>query len=153
LRRDCAEPVKSSKPVRGFQRVSGGRLGRKPPTVLSFYGHASSEDTRVLVILANSLFHSLTAEVCPSSSKYVTMRCSLSRTLTAVQQFRERLQPFVACWGRGIVVHSWWAWEGSWWSHSHPPCYVTSQRERGGLRKLAPYLHRIPLIFPSPSPK
>jgi len=48
-----------------------------PSLILSFDGHVTSEDTRVLVALANSLFHSLTADVCPWSSKFVTMRCSL----------------------------------------------------------------------------
>jgi len=59
--------------------------GRIPLLILSFYGYTSSEDTRVLVFLASSLFHSLTADACPWVSKSVTMRCSLPGTLAAVQ--------------------------------------------------------------------
>jgi len=55
--------------------------GRRPLLVLLFYGHASSEHTRGLVILATSLFHGLTVDVCPWSSRFVTMRCSLEHWL------------------------------------------------------------------------
>jgi len=53
--------------------------------ILTFCGHASAEDTRVIAFCANSLFHSLTAGACPWLSKSVTMRCSLPGTLAAMQ--------------------------------------------------------------------
>ena len=57
----------------------------RPLPILSFHDHALSEDTRILVFLANSLFHSLTADVCLWLSKSVTTRCSLSGTLAAIE--------------------------------------------------------------------
>ena len=59
--------------------------GRIPLLLLSFYGHASSEDTRVFVSLANPSFLNAQGGCMSLISKSVTLKCPLSGALTIIQ--------------------------------------------------------------------
>jgi len=130
----------------------GGSLvviwGGRPLLILSFYGHVSSEDTRVLVILASSLFRSLTADAHPSLSNIVTIRCCLSWKTGCYSATIQRLSSTLCsssvegyCRSQSVAMRG-----GVLVVSQSPPGYVTSRRGRGGFCKPASCLHRIPPV-------